>query len=709
LIVTNESVQFEHRQKSGKVVSVIGQHIGDEWLMLTYTDITESKTWALARDKSQLQADAANAAKSEFLANMSHELRTPLNAVIGLSALLAQSPLNRRQIDYAEKIQLSANTLRVLIDDILDLSKIEANELHLELTPFSLNVMMSNVASVLGVGVGKKQIEPVLNIQTHVPDKLRGDVLRLQQILLNLVSNAVKFTEKGEIVLSVRSVPQADASNSTHATFEFEVRDTGMGMTQESQSLIFNEFTQAHESISRLYGGTGLGLAISSRLTKLMDGKLEVHSVLGQGTEFRLTLPILLDTEVAAVAHDVGARAHCDLTILIVDDHPQVRDVLSRSCHQFGWQTHAVDSGAAGLLALTGPDAKYDLVLLDWHMPEMDGLAMLQKVYQCTDFDVPPVILMVAQAEIEQAVIASALFNVDGIIAKPLTSDALLRVVLKSLANDVEQFASPPIASPKVLSGMHLLVVDDNELNQEVMEQILKSAGAQVTLAGNGQLAIDALQASPARFDAVLMDIQMPVMDGYTATRVIRETMGLVDLPILALTAYARPQDRETAKMAGMSGHVAKPLDVQNLLNTLVKLVHERENALPITTTSIQSIDTDFILPGLNLANSFKAFGGDQLGYSRLLHKFVNQQKNRIPEARRLFDNGDREGAIALIHSLSGVSGLLQLNRFSWLARTTESSMLDGKTGNLPVLFEQLEFAMNTVISALDNFDSTAH
>ena len=658
----------------------------------------------------KLEANAANNAKSDFLSNMSHELRTPLNAVLGLTSLMAQTPLSRRQLDYAEKIQMSANTLRTLIDDILDLSKIEANELHMENAPFSLHDLLANTASVLGVSVGGKPIEPVLDVALDVPDKWIGDALRVQQILLNLISNAVKFTQTGEIVLAVRYRTEPNTGNAWSDTLEFSVRDTGIGMTAETQRLIFNSFTQANESTSRLYGGTGLGLAISSRLAILMRGQLEVQSLEGQGTSFYLKLPLELDKLAAVGGRGQGLPPHTPsgLNVLIVDDHALVRSGLVQTCQQVGWPAVAVDSGHAGLQMLLNRAAQghvFDVLLLDWHMPEMDGLAMLREVYILPDVALPPVVLMVATAEIEQAVRASAEFNIDGIIAKPMTPSSLIRSIVKATMADSQALELRPQENRQLLAGLQLLVAEDNELNREVIEQTLAHAGAQVTLVGNGQLALDALKNGGVPFDAVLMDIQMPVMDGYTATRHIRETLGLIDLPIIALTAHARPQDREKSRQSGMSGHLVKPLNVSALLDVVVKAVHMRSTAHQSHTMTNQQ--GAVILPGLDLGEALKVFGGDHAAYIRLLSKFKVQHGHDVLEAQRHFSAGRTTLAIQLLHGLSGIAGLLQFSALSTSSSVLESVLVDDQTNNVLVLFEELQLAMATVMASIERVEAT--
>ena len=656
---------------------------------------------AKARD-----AEAANLAKGAFLATMSHELRTPINAVVGLTGLLVDSALNRHQRDYADKIQLSAQALRALIDDILDFSKIEAAEMKLEQAPFSLNVLLGNIAAVVGVGLGKKPIEALFDVGPDIPDALIGDALRLQQILLNLTSNAVKFTSTGVIVVSVRRLTPKAVWEGARVTLQFTVRDTGIGIAPEQLGLIFDEFIQADASTSRLYGGSGLGLTISTRLATLMGGQIGVDSTLGLGSEFRFEVPLTLGHSSPQAAPEALPSA---LNVLIVEDHPLARDLLVQTCTAFGWQASAVDSGVAGLNELhrsAAADCDYDLLLLDWRMPGMDGLEMLRQAYATPGIGLPLVVLMVSISELTLAVAASDDLSLDAIAAKPLLPSSLLDAVTRAYTGDFAEV--PPLLgkSDRRLSGLRLLVAEDNQLNQEVIGQILIRAGAEVVMVRDGVAAVVALRLDKAHFDAVLMDIQMPAMDGYTATRIIREELGLLDLPIIAVTAFARPQDREKSRSAGMVGHIVKPLNVEDLLDLLADERHELvQHSTQRQNPARQARPSALKLAGLDIAAALKDFDGAEKKYGAILRKFVVQHGGDVDEARRLCNLGDLDAAISLLHGLSGVASFLQARELARLAIATEEAMRGGHTDELPVMFDALQAALLTVKKSLHQFE----
>ncbi|MBC7859142.1 MAG: response regulator [Burkholderiaceae bacterium] len=646
------------------------------------------------------EAESANRAKSAFLAAMSHEIRTPLSAVIGLTELLSHSPLNRGQRDYADKIELSAQTLRILIDDILDFSKIEAGALQLERAPFSLSAILGTTAAVVSVSLRDKPIEAVFDVEPGLPDALVGDAMRLQQILLNLAINAVKFTACGELVVAVRCLARDCAS----ATLQFSVRDTGIGIPADQLEQIFKVFAQADMSTSRRYGGTGLGLAISARLAALMNGQILVDSVVGHGSEFRFSVPLAL----AEGATPVLEECLSELRILIVDDHPLARNILRQSCASFGWRATVLDSGPAALAELRRGGAAgldYDIMLLDWRMPGMDGIAMIRQAHRA-EIDLPLVVLMAATFELEQAAAASDDFHLDGILAKPVTPASLLEAVRQARSGRFNALLPRAEKTDRRLAGMRLLVAEDNAINQHVIEQILTRAGAEVRIVDSGLAAIEVLESPGERFDALLMDIQMPVMDGYTATRIIREEMCLLELPIIAVTAYAMAEDREQSRRAGMAGHIVKPIDVGDLLDIL--LPGQGEAGPPPAEPGRQwaMAASAFTLPGVDVGAALAIFDADREKYLALLRGFVAGHADDIDEARRRFGAADASGAAQLVHGLRGMAGFLQASRLAGLGARAAGALRDGDAQAVLASFDELQGAMRELRESIAELDA---
>lgn len=652
--------------------------------------LVSSRTEELAHARDA--AESANNAKSDFLSTMSHELRTPLNAVIGLAGLLNESPLNRRQRNYSDKIQLSATALRTIIDDILDFSKIEAGALQLEHSPFSLNAILHTLATGLGVGLRDKPVEALLDVAHDIPEALVGDALRLQQILLNLTNNAIKFTERGTILVTVRCLDRT----SERATMEFIVRDTGIGIASEHLNAIFDGFVQANKSTSRLYGGSGLGLTISARLAQLMNGRIDVRSTEGVGSEF--CLRVTLNLGPSEPLPDMDEHLH-DIHILIVDDHPLAREILTRTCVGFGWQATAVEGGAQGLNALrrgTGDDHDYDLLLLDWHMPDMDGIEMLRAAYATPGVGLPLVVLMAPIFELEKAVAASDDVHLDGIVGKPVTPANLMKTVQQAYAGEYLSILPLPRKTDRRLAGLRLLVAEDNALNQEVIQEILTRAGAEVVLTNDGLAAVDALRTPNSHFDAVLMDIQMPIMDGYAATRTIREELGMTDIPVIAVTAYARPEDLEKSRLAGMTGHLVKPINIEDLLDIVDKTrLSSDSRPAPLEDPFSESEETAIAFVGLDVSGALKAFGSDKSKYLKLLQKFILHYGDNVDGARRQYDADAPQAAQEIIHGFRGIARILHATDLARLAGLAEGALLDGNTDALPQMFDDLERAMS--------------
>jgi PAS domain S-box-containing protein len=663
-VLAGEPQFFERelrRRGSDQVIQAWGSYIPDfdeagqvRGFYMLHADVTELKRTQSHLEDALRAAQAASSAKSEFLANMSHEIRTPMNAIIGLGRLLEEAALGRRERAWVTRMQMAAKSLLSMLNDVLDYSKVEAGQLALERTGFSIDEVLASIALLSTTAAWHKGIEPVFAVAPRVPARLTGDPMRLQQVLLNLVGNAVKFTERGEVVLSVSAGP----TEGGNIELAFAVRDTGIGIAREQQQHMFEAFSQADSSTSRKYGGSGLGLAISRRLVALMGGDLVVESTPGRGSCFRFSAWFGLDRSEPADLPAPGSS----MRVLVADDNASSRAALADALEGRGWEVDRAATGAEALALLRGT-RPYDLAFIDSVMPDLDGASVLAFARADRAIAMPRCALLAADPEREGLDAAAADLGVDAVLAKPFTP-ATLEEALAELANRQTAPAAPPTTPlDGRLAGLRVLVVEDNLLNQEVANYVLLHAGASADFAGNGRIALGMLADSAASYDAVLMDLQMPVMDGFEAAAAIR-AMGLGALPILAMTANAMEEDRVRALQAGMDGYLPKPIDVDELANALQR-VTGRDGAGRAPAAAGQAAaqpaaePMPLHLPGIDLKTTLPRFGGSFASFASVFRRFARAQGGVAGEVRALLAAGERVRAGQLLHRLRGVAANL--------------------------------------------------
>ena len=686
----NEDILFADGLMHSTLYSVTGFRNPDgtpAGLIGLIVDVTDLKNAEQTAIKASQAARAAADAKAMFLANMSHEIRTPMNAILGLTHLVLQMDMPPRQRSHLEKVNTAAQGLLLLVNDILDFSKIEAGKMSCENAELSLDAVIAQLVDVLSLRSRDKGLELLFDIASDVPDRLMGDAVRLGQVLTNLVSNAIKFTEHGEITVSITCL----SKNLDATRLRFAVQDTGVGMNEAELAKIFSAFTQADNSTTRRFGGTGLGLSISKHIVELMGGTIDVQSTPGQGSvfSFEVAFGAVTQSELAD-----GGPALLDLhgmRVLIVDDNAAARVVFEHILHGQGMVTRTTGHGEDALLELKRAQEAgeaYQLLLLDWKMARLDGVQTLRQIHDTLGAEAPRCVMATAydpdvlQEELGDTPVAA-------IVQKPVTGKLLMAAIRSAFANDPTQEArvaqnSAPAnlaALRKLLAGTHVLLVEDNLTNQELTVELLEAVGVTADVADDGAQALAML--ANTSYALVLMDCQMPVMDGYEATRRLRAQAALTELPVIAMTASAMDGERERCLAAGMSDYLSKPIDLGLLYS---KLVHwaPREgrtgtlSPTSVATPSLPSAQADTPPPSaevLDEADALSRTNGSMALYERLLHKFREREADTPQRLESALRAGDLDGALRTVHNLKGMAATIGAHALSKASLTLETEL----------------------------------